>query len=397
MSKIDFTIREAIYICIFVFFSILFLSYDDPWENIFLVVSILSFCFLVKDKTIFRKSGVVISIFLLCVLIYFTTIFFLFVQGYQMDVEKQYSNNQNDNVAVLLVYQGENPMYDLSIEVRNYSLQENVFGKLKIPFLLNKVKNNYKSIGKSDYKRNTEKIKHKLEQLLPENSMVYLGYLYDQKYIEEKLIDIVNDGYHKIIVTPVFLTDGKYLNSVKTRIDKMKLFNNNIHIRYTEPLWDSEIIVKCYLEKLYSNIDEKRILDIGIILIGEGEKDYENNNYITSIKQNIMFRKKVKSYLVDNLKFQEDNIRLAWSDFNEPNYTQEIKYLLEYGVGEIVCIYIKPQITYIETNVIVKEIESQIEFPEGVKVRIIDGFLDSKDFIFELKNKIQVEMLKKWE
>lgn len=402
MSIKKFLNKKTIFTSVFAFSVILSLVYNDPWENIYLVIAFVSLFYVLRPwssngffKEVKKRE---LTILLLTVAItYVLTTFFLFTQQHTIIDKNFYSNRENDKIAILLAYNGESPMYDLSIELSNIKLKGNLNEKLLSPFLLNSRKNNYSTIGKSQHREKTNQIASRLQSLLPQDNEVYIGYLYDKKYIEETLIDIVNDGYHKVIVVPMFLTEDENYFFLKNRIDKMKLFNRNIQIRYTEPLWDNETVVKSYLRKINSNIAEGKILDTGIVIIGEGEKGYDDNKFITSIKENIMFRNKIKDYLVDILNFPQEKIRLGWDSYIEPKYTQEVRELLEYGVGEILCIYTDPQTNYIQNSIILQELRSEIELPEGVKIKIIDGFLNSYDFIYEIRNSVQIEMLKTWD
>ena len=401
MNTKKFLNREILFTSAFVFFQILSFVYNDPWENIFIGLAFISLFFVFKSfllhgklKEVYNKRLIIILITVVITCVF--TIFFLFTQRYKIKYNNIHFDRENDEIAVMLVYNGENPMYDISIELSNITLRDKKIDILMSPFLLNDKKNNYKNIGKSQHKENIQQVASRLQSLLPKNNKVYIGYLYDKKYIEETLIDIVQDGCDKIIVVPIFLTEDESYYLLQSRINKMKLFNRNIQIRYTNPLWYNETIVKTYLRKINNNITEDEILNTGIVMIGKGENSKEDNEFITSIKQNIMFRKKINDYLVEILNFPQEKIKLAWDAHIEPKYTHQVKALLEYGVGEIICIYIDPQVNYIQNNIILEHLKKDVELPEGVKIKVVDGFLNSYDFIYEIRNKIQVEMLKTW-
>ncbi len=401
MNIKNFLNREILFTSAFVFFQILSFVYNDPWENIFIGLAFISLFFVLKScllhrklKKVYNKRLIVILITVVITCVF--TIFFLFTQKYNIKHDNIHLDKENDEIAVMLVYNGESPMYDISIELSNITLRNKKIDILKSPFLLNNKKDSYKSIGKSQHKENIQQVASRLQSLLPKNNKVYIGYLYDKKYIEETLIEIVQDGFDKIIVAPIFLTEDESYYLLQSRINKMKLFNRNIQIRYTNPLWDNETIVKTYLRKINNNITEDEILNTGIVMIGKGESSKEDSEFITSIKQNIMFRKKINDYLVEILNFPEEKIRLGWDIHIEPKYTHEVKALLEYGVGEIICIYIDPQVNYIQNNTILEHLKKDVKLPDGVKIKVVDGFLNSYDFIYEIRNKIQVEMLKTW-
>ena len=386
--------KKILYVFFLVFFLVLFMVYEDPFENIFLVISLFMIKEILKNRTknINYKR---ISIYILVVLIsYVLSVTFIFSRSYDLKLEKLY-NKDNNKTAVLLVYRGEGDKYDVSKISRNIILEKSNFKKLTLPFILYDSKTNYRNIGKSNYKLNTVKVKEELQSLLEEK--VYIGYLYDKDYVEEKLIDIVNDGYHKIIIVPVFLTEGEELSNLKGRIELMKLFNLNITIKYTESLWHSEDIVLSYVKKILNNISVDNKEDVGVVLIGDGKDDNNEETNIRSIKQDVMFRNKLKLYLSSNGEISQSKIKLAWLDELEPSYIESVKDLLGYSVGEIISIYVNPEGNYIETSIITKKLRDKIEVPEGVKLKVIDGFLQGNDLIYELKNRVMIENLKRWD
>ncbi|QIB26704.1 hypothetical protein [Caloranaerobacter azorensis] len=135
-------------------------------------------------------------------------------------------------------------------------------------------------------------------------------------------------------------------------------------------------------------------MDTGIVLIGQGE--YNKSSLIKSIKQQIMFYKKVKTYLVEELGIDESKIKIAWFNKLKPDYVKAVKEVLEYGVGEILCVYLKPTTTDIDNNIIADKIKRKVDFPEGIKVKVIDGFCNDDNIIKEIRNRIKLADMKVW-
>ncbi|AFS78302.1 cobalamin biosynthesis domain-containing protein [Gottschalkia acidurici 9a] len=112
---------------------------------------------------------------------------------------------------------------------------------------------------------------------------VYIGFLNSSNYIEESLVNIRNDGYKNVIVVPMFASKDESYNILENRIDKMKLFNLNMNIKYTEALGNSDKLVKSYMNKISKYIVKEKTSYTGVILIGSGEGE---------IEEDLMFRKK---------------------------------------------------------------------------------------------------------
>jgi len=397
MDKKEFIKKNGLYIFAFGFFVFMFLVFEDPQESILLVLSAFMLFKLIKDTLEQPFLMILGTLIIFLLLSYIASNLFLLTQSYNMDLENISPVKKLEGTAVLLVYEGEAEKYDLKKSLANikYNCESNE--KLLTPFLLYKDKSNYKNIGRSNFKKNTIDVRDELQQVLDENYKVYVSYLRDSRYVEECLIDIVNDGYYNVIVVPMLLTNGHTMEVLKTRVEMMKLFNLNINLKYIDPLWNNNAITLAYIKLIEEYVNKNELEDIGILLIGEGEKGYNRGNHIESAKGNLMIRNKIKSYLISDLGISEHRIKTAWFNYIEPNYTDTVRDLLEYGVGNIIIVYVKPSVTNIENNTIIREIKSEVELPEGVKVRALDGFLKDTNTINELKSIVEYANMQSWE
>lgn len=397
MKKTKFINISLVYIFFFVFFSVLYLVLEEPKESIFLMLSISIIIIIIKDRDKILSGIPFYYLSFVFVLSYFISILFIFSRGYSMELSVAGTTKDIEGKAVLLVYEGESEMYSFKKSITNIKKNGTVKSIVISPYILSSNKRYYQFLGKSDYKENTLKVKRELQAILPEEFKVYISYLYDTAYLEEVLIDIANDGYRDVIIVPIFLTDGQKLRILKSRVEKMKLYNLNINVKYTETLWNSEDIVNSYENKIIQHIDEGNIANTGIILVGEGQEGYMKNKHLKAVREDSMFRNRIKLRLVHTSNINENKIKIGWFSHIDPDYGESIKNLLDYNVGKIIIIYTTPSVTNIENTIISKKIASKVDIPEGVKVTIIDGFLDDFLFVNELKNRIEFTNLQKWE
>lgn len=395
MKKLIFFDKSFIYIFVFVFTTILFLVLDEPRESIFLILSASTFLMIIKDRKKIFMDKPFYYFTIVFFLSYFISVIFISTRGYSLNLMTTGRNKDTNGKAVLLVYEGEPEMYSFEKGIEN--INKKGTGKLFSPFILFENKRYYQSIGKSDYRKNTIEVATELQAFLSDGFRVYLSYLYDTSYIEEALISIANDGYKDVIIAPVFLVDGHTLNVLKSRVEKMKLFNLNINVKYIEPLWDSESLVNSYESIIRRQINEDNLGNTGILLIGEGQVGYSRNKFLNAAREDSMFRNRIRTKLIDGLRINEYKIKSGWFKYIEPNYIDAFRDLLDYNVGEIIIVYTKPSVTDIEIATIYEKIASKNDIPEGVKVTIIDGFLDDLLFIYELKSRIEFTNLQKWD
>lgn len=397
MKKLFFFNKSLVYIFIFVFFSILSLVLDEPKESVFLIISIGTLLIIIKDREKIIKGRPIHYLIFAFLLSYFFSVIFISTRGYSMNLSITKKNKDSEGKAVLLVYEGEPRRYSFEKLMTNINKNETIFGKLFSPFILFENKLYYQRIGKSDYKDDTIEVGEELQTFLSEGFKVYISYLYDTDYVEEALINIADDGYTDVIIAPVLLTDGHNLSVLKSRVEKMKLFNLNINVKYIDPLWNSESIVGSYASILEQQVNRYDNGNIGIILVGEGQIGYRKDKNLKAVREDLMFRNRIRTKLIDNLSINEHKIKTGWFKYIKPNYKDTLQDLLDYSIGEIIIIYTKPSVTDIENTTIYRKIASTNHIPEGIKVTIIDGFLNDLLFVNELKNRIEFTNLQKWE
>ncbi|WP_352418467.1 CbiX/SirB N-terminal domain-containing protein [Proteiniborus sp.] len=397
MKKAKFLGKGLFYIFFFVFFSVLYLVLEEPKESVCLTISISILLIIIKDKDKILSGIPFYYLTLVFTLSFFISTLIIFSRGYSMELTVEGTVKDIDGKAVLLVYEGEPEMYSFEKGITNIKINGSIKDKIISPYILWLNKRHYQFLGKSNYKENTIKVKKGLQTFLTNEFKVYVSYLYDTAYVEEVLIEIANDGYRDVIIVPVFLTEGQNLRILKSRIERMKLYSLNINVKYTDPLWNSEDIAISYENKIKQHIDDESVANIGIILVGEGQVGYRKNNNLKAVREDSMFRNRIKAKLGNNTGINENKIKIGWFKYVEPDYEESIIDLLDYSIRKIVLIYTKPSVTNIENITISKKIASKVNFPEGVKVTIVDGFLNDFLFINELKNRIEFTNLQKWE
>lgn len=378
-----------------IFFCMMFFSYEDPYENLILVITLL-LSIKLKNNIKNQKVLSISKIIFIIIIAYSLSLLFLSMKAYDIDKNIDISSVSNRTKAVLLVYEGEAARYELKKEMRNLILRKDLTDIIISPFKLYKKRRLYDILGKSDYKKKTEYIYNQINDSIKDEYKVYLGYLYDEKYIEEEILKIVKDGYEDIIVVPVFLSNINNLNDLHNRVSSLKLYNNNIKIKYTEPLWSSESILQSYLNLIKNNTNANNKNNIGLNLIGIGEKNFNKSENINSVKQNIIFRTKMKNKLISNLNFEDSKIKLSWYNYLEPNYISESNELLEYGISELICIVVDPQLKEIINIDVYNELNDEINFPDGVKCKILNGFISDKNIVNELINRIKYIDMQNW-
>lgn len=397
MKKINLFNKYTLLLFFTIFFGIIYLVYTEPYESIFLMIfSFLCILIIKHREKIWLKMSLFNLLFII-ILSYVISVVFIFSRAYNMNLSVSRMDKDSEKKAVLLIYEGESEMYSYKKNIVNIRKKEGIKEKIFLPYYTWSSKRYYQNIGKSNYKNNTNIMKDKLKSILSEEFEVFVAYLYDTVYVEEALVNIANNGYKDVIIVPVFISNGQNLKMLRTRVERMKLYKLNINVKYTDPLWDSENIVNSYINLIRNNIDDENDDSIGIMLIGKEGRSLNQDKNLKAIRENMMFRNRIKLKLLDEFGIKDNKVKLSWFKHYNPNYEDTLRELLDYSLGKIIIIITEPSVTNIENNVVLKNIVSNVIIPEGVKITIIDGFLQDSLFLEELKNRIEFTNLQKWE
>ena len=107
--------------------------------------------------------------------------------------------------------------------------------------------------------------------------------------------------------------------------------NFNIPITYTGPMWDSEKLRSMFVARVNANRGEVPKEKVGILLVGHGQPDEWDMEWMTETAQEIEFRENVLKALASD-GFSEENMGLAWMEFKEPKPKDLVEEFYKNGV-----------------------------------------------------------------
>lgn len=258
-----------------------------------------------------------------------------------------------EETLIVLVSEGESKHYNL----RERSTQINYEKGYKSLFIGIKDLYNYKSyynkLGDSDFKEDAQEVATKLSYQLGQGYRIVNSYMYTQPYFENSLENIVSEGYKKIIICPLFMTEGKDYEIFKERYEKLNLVSHNlVGIEILDPFYKSNNIAMLYKNEILKNIRSLE-KDSGVLLIGL----YNKNN----LEQDILFREKIKEYIEYEEKNIDIQIKLPLLENNKKDIIKSGEELLEYGIHTLYVVLPTCTIDTMYTKHLVKSILEDLD------------------------------------
>lgn len=321
---------------------LLSLIFKDSTENIFIVIASISIYKIFISEKNYRK---LISIFLFSyLLINIFVVFGLRIYFYKDDIDPVV---QKEETLILLVYEGEDKSYNIREKSTQIYLEQGYKSMYNSILSLNKHKHYYQKIGQSNYSQDIFEISENLKNTLDQKYIVANACLYSQPYFENTINVALKEGYEKILICPVFMTDGKNYENLNKRYEKMDLLSKNYtEIEILEPMDNVDKIIDLYVDNLTDEIINLDI-DSGIVLVGLDENDKR-----TDIKIRKKIKEKLETYNLDIY------IKLSYGIKETIKSSEK---LLEYGINSLYILTPTSTIDNIYTRYIAQKTKDSID------------------------------------
>ena len=343
-----------LFVCIFLGF--IFTGY---MENIFIVLATLLF----YKQIIIDKDYKYIAYGLIIAFIG-TNIITISIFRNKIAIKDVSPLEDQPETVVLLVSAGESSNYDLKERASEVYFEKGFKSYLTGIKDLYTFKMYYEKFGSSDFKEDAEYIASNLREKLGDNYKVVNSYLYSSPYFENSIEDIISKGYKNIIICPMFMTEGEDFGVFTKRYESLNLSKYNLkNVEIMETFHKSNNLATLYKNEILKTISSKN-KDIGVLLIG-----FQNEN---NVEQDILFREKIRDYIVQDEKNSYIQIKLPLLENNKKDIIKCGEELLEYGIDGLYIVLPTSIIDSIYTKNLVNSILSNLDMG-NTKLYYIDA------------------------
>ncbi len=236
------------------------------------------------------------------------------------------------------------------------------------PFFIYQLRQSYLIVGKSDHRKMHQQMLASLESAFRNKgdmeTRFYLSFLDDNPRPDTAVIQALNDGASRIIVSEVFLTISNHTAEGKELIEAVGCEKYGVEVVYTGPLWDSETLKRMFVQRVDQNLGNIDKSDVGVLLVGHGQPDEWDIEWATETEQEQSFRSGVLE-LFEGAGYSRANLSQAWMEFKEPKPAEKVNEFVQNGVK---------QVYYFSAAISADAIHSQYDVPELVhEASVTDG------------------------
>jgi len=264
------------------------------------------------------------------------------------------------------------------------------------PLFAYQLRNHYLEVGRSDHRRMHTQMMSRLEEAFraegDTTTKFYLSFLDDDPRPDAAVIQALNDGASRIVVSEVFLTISNHTAEGEDLIKELHVEEElGVPVLYTGPMYDSGTLQSMFVQRANAHIGDTDKSRVGILLVGHGQPDEWDVEWATETEQEIGFRQDVLKVLEED-GYSQENLSLAWMEFKEPKPAPKVEEFVERGVERVLYFSAAISADALHSQYDVPALVNEANVPDSVPLINLGAWNDDPIVIQAIKEKIDAQL-----
>lgn len=264
------------------------------------------------------------------------------------------------------------------------------------PIFLYRLRNAYLKVGKSDHHDNHVRMLSALEQAYRDagdsETRFYLSFLDDDPRPDAAVIQALNGGASRIILSEVFLTVSNHTAEGEELVDALNVEDRfGVEMLKTGPLWDSGLLRSMFVDRADKNLGDVPKDKVAVLLVGHGQPDEWDVEWGTETEHENAFRYGVIKLLEED-GYNPDLLALAWMEFKEPHPAEKIEEFIELGAKRLLFFSAAISAESMHSQYDIPELVNEATVPEGFEVINLGAWNDDPLVIAAIKERIDRQL-----
>jgi len=264
------------------------------------------------------------------------------------------------------------------------------------PLFAYQLRNHYLEVGRSDHRRMHTQMMSRLEEAFraegDTTTKFYLSFLDDDPRPDAAVIQALNDGASRIVVSEVFLTISNHTAEGEDLIKELHVEEElGVPVLYTGPMYDSSTLQSMFVQRANAHIGDTDKSRVGILLVGHGQPDEWDVEWATETEQEIGFRQDVLKVLEED-GYSQENLSLAWMEFKEPKPAPKVEEFVERGVERVLYFSAAISADALHSQYDVPALVNEANVPDSVPLINLGAWNDDPIVIQAIKEKIDAQL-----
>lgn len=229
------------------------------------------------------------------------------------------------------------------------------------PFFLKALRDAYLRVGMSQHRHRHMAMASDVEQWLHARGhgdvRVYVSFLDDDPRPDAAVIQALNDGASRIVVSEVFVSISNHTAEGEDLIKELDIDDLGVPIDYTGPLWDSPTLHRMFVDKVEQARGDVPRDEVAVLLVGHGQPDEWDREWPTETEHELQLRHSIIDALVD-AGYRRDLLDLAWMEFKSPKVPERAQDMATRGAKRFM---------YFSAGISAESLHSQYDVPKLVE------------------------------
>lgn len=230
-----------------------------------------------------------------------------------------------------------------------------------IPFIFTATKARYRAVGgRSDTRAELRRAGESLERMFEGREAVFDAACSDLDALPQRIAELTSKGFSDFTVVEISIGEPLAMAAAKRAVDAMRPDEHGVTIRYAAPLWDSPRLATLVMRRTMELV--ARPAETGIVLLGHGQPEAHSRLDPRFDEHETMFLNRIRQMLADK-GVPESNIRVAWTEWREPDVTGSVRHLAALGCRRVLVV---PACYPFET------LDTRLDIPTAIKQSRVD-------------------------
>jgi len=309
------------------------------------------------------------------------------------------SEEPSGHTAVIYFAHGEPEQFDPTgwlNQFREFDEQGMSFVPfLARPFFIYLLRRKYLQVGLSRHHDMHRRMLEKLEAAFriagDDSTRFYLAFLDDRPGIQSALIQALNEGAGRVVISEVFLTPSNHTAEGRHLIEALNPQQYGVPVTYTGPLWDSELLRRMFLVRAEQARGETPKEKTAILLVGHGQPQEWDEAWPEETEHETGFREAVLRQF-EAQGYPSENLGLAWMEFREPKPAEAVERFAALEVEKVLYFSAAISAASIHSEADVPELVEQAEISTAIELVNLGAWNDDPLVIAAIQHKIDTAM-----
>lgn len=205
--------------------------------------------------------------------------------------------------------------------------------------------------------------------------------------LAHRVLDAVEAGFSRIVIVQLAIAESLYLAAAKRDVDALRLHEHGVEVMYTDDLGGSERLAAMEADRIME-LARGEADGAGVVLVGHAQPEERSRRNPAFDEQETSFLNRVRMLLVER-GLADAHVRLAWSEWREPDVTSAVRHLAALGCNRVIVAPVTFPLDTLGTRLDLELAVRQARVAEGVSAITMPAWKEHPALTAEIRERVR--------